>query len=78
MRFAGINPNTVSIAECHGTGTALGDPIEVGALMAVMHERKVPILKTSAKSNIAHLEAGAGHLPLNFSLNSLYFFCHQI
>lgn len=60
MRFAGINPNTVSIAECHGTGTALGDPIEVGALMAVMHERKVPILKTSAKSNIAHLEAGAG------------------
>jgi len=60
MRFAGINPNTVSIAECHGTGTALGDPIEVGALMAVMHERKVPILKTSAKSNVAHLEAGAG------------------
>jgi len=60
MRFAGINPNTVSIAECHGTGTALGDPIEVGALMAVMHERQVPILKTSAKSNIAHLEAGAG------------------
>mmetsp|Transcript_62753 Transcript_62753/g.149865 ORF Transcript_62753/g.149865 Transcript_62753/m.149865 type:complete len:879 (-) Transcript_62753:114-2750(-) len=60
MRFAGINPNTVSIAECHGTGTALGDPIEVGALMAVMHERKVPIFKTSAKSNIAHLEAGAG------------------
>ena len=50
----------MSIAECHGTGTALGDPIEVGALMAVMHERKVPILKTSAKSNVAHLEAGAG------------------
>ena len=53
MRFAGINPNTVSIAECHGTGTALGDPIEVGALMAVMHERQVPILKTSAKSRWA-------------------------
>jgi len=60
MRFAGINPNTVSIAECHGTGTALGDPIEVGALQAVMSDRKVAILKTSAKSNIAHLEAGAG------------------
>lgn len=60
MAFAGINPNTVSIAECHGTGTALGDPIEVGALMAVMHQREFPILKTSAKSNIAHLEAGAG------------------
>nr|AQS99222.1 type I polyketide synthase [Gambierdiscus excentricus] len=60
MRFAAINPNTVSIAECHGTGTALGDPIEVGALMSVMHQREFPILKTSAKSNIAHLEAGAG------------------
>mmetsp|Transcript_93668 Transcript_93668/g.200944 ORF Transcript_93668/g.200944 Transcript_93668/m.200944 type:complete len:1192 (+) Transcript_93668:79-3654(+) len=60
MRFAGINPNTVSIAECHGTGTALGDPIEVGALMAVMHKREFPLLKTSAKSAIAHLEAGAG------------------
>jgi len=60
MGFAGINPNTVSIAECHGTGTALGDPIEVGALMAVMHQREFAIMKTSAKSNIAHLEAGAG------------------
>jgi len=60
MAFAGINPNTVSIAECHGTGTALGDPIEVGALMAVMHQREFPLLKTSAKSNIGHLEAGAG------------------
>lgn len=60
MKFAGINPNTVSIAECHGTGTALGDPIEVGALVAVMRNREFPICKTSAKSNIAHLEAGAG------------------
>mmetsp|Transcript_69852 Transcript_69852/g.227274 ORF Transcript_69852/g.227274 Transcript_69852/m.227274 type:complete len:1200 (-) Transcript_69852:64-3663(-) len=60
MGFAGINPNTVSIAECHGTGTALGDPIEVGALQAVMHNRVFPICKTSAKSNISHLEAGAG------------------
>jgi len=59
MRFAGIDPNTVSIAECHGTGTALGDPIEVGALMAVMYKREFPILKTSAKSALGHLEAGA-------------------
>jgi len=60
MRFAGINPHMVSIAECHGTGTALGDPIEVGALQAVMSDRTTPILQTSAKSNVAHLEAGAG------------------
>lgn len=60
MRFAGIDPNTVSIAECHGTGTPLGDPIEIGSLMAVMHKRSLPILKTSAKTNIGHLEGCAG------------------
>lgn len=61
MREAGISPNLITIAECHGTGTALGDPIEVGALKAVLRsDRTTPILKTSAKSNIGHLEAAAG------------------
>lgn len=61
MREAGISPNLITIAECHGTGTALGDPIEIGALRGVMRaDRSVPILKTSAKSNIGHLEAAAG------------------
>eukprot|EP00933_Yihiella_yeosuensis_P030519 TRINITY_DN24160_c0_g1_i2.p1 TRINITY_DN24160_c0_g1~~TRINITY_DN24160_c0_g1_i2.p1 ORF type:complete len:418 (-),score=51.13 TRINITY_DN24160_c0_g1_i2:61-1164(-) len=61
MREAGVAPNKITIAECHGTGTALGDPIEVGALRGVLRgDRKAPILKTSAKSNIGHLEAGAG------------------
>nr|AQS99313.1 type I polyketide synthase [Gambierdiscus polynesiensis] len=48
------------IAECHGTGTALGDPIEVGALRRVMEPRETPLLCTSSKSNLGHLEAGAG------------------
>lgn len=43
-----------------GTGTALGDPIEVGALRGVMQDRKSPIMQTSAKSHIGHLEANAG------------------
>eukprot|EP00931_Biecheleriopsis_adriatica_P004708 TRINITY_DN106338_c0_g1_i1.p1 TRINITY_DN106338_c0_g1~~TRINITY_DN106338_c0_g1_i1.p1 ORF type:complete len:823 (-),score=151.99 TRINITY_DN106338_c0_g1_i1:92-2560(-) len=61
MREAGLSPNSITIAECHGTGTALGDPIEVGALRGVMRaDRSKPILKTSSKSNIGHLEAGAG------------------
>lgn len=61
MREAGVSPNLITIAECHGTGTALGDPIEVGALRGVMRtDRTNPILKTSSKSNIGHLEAGAG------------------
>nr|AQS99242.1 type I polyketide synthase [Gambierdiscus excentricus] len=61
LRFAGIEPEAVTVVECHGTGTALGDPIEVGAVMAVMEgERDDPLPHTSAKSNIAHLESAAG------------------
>jgi hypothetical protein len=61
LRFAEIEPREVSVVECHGTGTALGDPIEVGALMAVMEDdRDLPLCEMSAKSNIGHLESAAG------------------
>jgi len=60
MMEAGLSANQVTCAECHGTGTALGDPIEVGALRGVMQDRVVPILQTSAKAHIGHLEASAG------------------
>jgi len=57
---ARVSTNEVAIAECHGTGTMLGDPIEVGALHKVMQPRLLPLMETSAKSNMGHLEAGAG------------------
>jgi acyl transferase domain-containing protein/NADPH:quinone reductase-like Zn-dependent oxidoreductase/acyl carrier protein/SAM-dependent methyltransferase len=60
---AGIPSSAVSYVECHGTGTALGDPIEVQALGAVMgHGRSFdePVLIGSVKSNIAHAQAAAG------------------
>jgi len=60
MRMARMQPVEVTAAECHGTGTALGDPIEIGALQNVLSKRDRAILKTSAKSNMAHLEASAG------------------
>lgn len=60
MREANIVPGDVRVAELHGTGTALGDPIEVGALRGVMKVRSLPICKTSAKSNLEHGEANAG------------------
>jgi len=60
MREAGLTANQITCSELHGTGTALGDPIEVGALRGVMDQRKVPIMQTSAKSHIGHLEANAG------------------
>eukprot|EP00438_Fugacium_kawagutii_P018475 Skav222406 [mRNA] locus=scaffold4005:16686:20057:+ [translate_table: standard] len=64
MREAMVTASQITIAECHGTGTALGDPIEVGALRGVMEPRETPLLTTSAKSNIGHTEACAGMIGL--------------
>jgi len=57
-----LTPTEVDCFECHGTGTSLGDPIEVGSFKKVMSgtPRKDPMVITSSKSNIAHGEGGAG------------------
>lgn len=60
MRMAQIDSEQLSISECHGTGTALGDPIEVGAIRAALHDRKHTLMVTTVKSNISHMEASAG------------------
>lgn len=58
---AGRQPGDVTYIEAHGTGTALGDPIELNALSAVMAGgRTEPVLVGSVKSNLGHLEAAAG------------------
>jgi len=62
LREAGVMPHDITASECHGTGTSLGDPIEVGSLRGVQEtdDRDDPIFLTSSKSNIGHLEANAG------------------
>lgn len=60
---AGIQPSQVTYAEAHGTGTAVGDPIEAAALGEVLREGRSddsPCVIGSVKANIGHLEAAAG------------------
>ncbi|WP_433625870.1 SDR family NAD(P)-dependent oxidoreductase [Nocardia sp. CA-120079] len=57
---AGLDPHDVGYIECHGTGTPLGDAVEVGALAAVVGSDAEPTWIGSLKSNIGHLEAAAG------------------
>ncbi len=60
---AKVNPNQMNYIEVHGTGTSLGDPIEVEALTNLLSEgrsRERPLMLGSVKTNIGHLEAAAG------------------
>ena len=63
LENAGVAPAEISYVETHGTGTSLGDPIEVKSLKAVLmqgREPNQPCWIGSVKTNIGHLEAAAG------------------
>lgn len=63
LRDASLEPREIDVVECHGTGTTLGDPIEVAALDAVYRKGRDsdhPLRVQSVKTNVGHLEAAAG------------------
>jgi len=63
LENAGVEPTEISYFEAHGTGTSLGDPIEVNSLKQVLMKGRSleqPCWLGSVKTNIGHLEAAAG------------------
>ncbi|HEX8853608.1 MAG TPA: type I polyketide synthase, partial [Pyrinomonadaceae bacterium] len=63
LAMAGVDAETIGYVETHGTGTPLGDPIEIAALTQAYRastQRRGFCAIGSLKSNIGHLDAGAG------------------
>ncbi|WP_440110455.1 amino acid adenylation domain-containing protein [Paenibacillus sp. QZ-Y1] len=61
LKKAGIHPEQISYLEAHGTGTKLGDPIEIEALRQSWSSSKSNYCALgSVKANIGHLDAAAG------------------
>ena len=60
---AGVSPAEIGYLECHGTGTPLGDPIEVNAIADALlagRSEDNPLALGSVKTNYGHLEGAAG------------------
>ena len=69
---AGIAPDEIDYLEAHGTGTAVGDPIETRAIGdALARHRTRPLPIGSVKSNMGHLETASGVAGLAKALYSL-------
>ncbi len=61
LERAGIDPDSIGYLEAHGTGTPLGDPVEVAALkIAFATHRRGYCALGSLKANLGHLDAAAG------------------
>ncbi|NCS14069.1 MAG: SDR family NAD(P)-dependent oxidoreductase [Microcystis aeruginosa G13-12] len=62
LKRANLKPEQIDYIEAHGTGTALGDPIELESMSAVFGQRSPnrPLIIGSVKTNLGHLEGAAG------------------
>lgn len=60
-RMAGVEAESISYVEAHGTATTLGDPVELEALRKAFHSEQTGYCAIgSVKTNIGHLDAAAG------------------
>lgn len=60
-RTGGLNMAITNYFEAHGTGTPLGDPLEMSAINSAFDQsRKEPMYVGAVKSNIGHLEGASG------------------
>jgi acyl transferase domain-containing protein len=59
---AGVSPDALDYIEAHGTGTRLGDPLEMEGLAEALAERSLddPCFVGSVKTNVGHMESAAG------------------
>ncbi len=62
LAVAGLDSSQVGYIECHGSGTPLGDPIEVNSLLEIFGDRpaETPLALGAVKTNVGHLEGAAG------------------
>ncbi|MFF3838340.1 SDR family NAD(P)-dependent oxidoreductase [Streptomyces sp. NPDC001930] len=62
LKDAALTPDDIGLIEAHGTGTSLGDPIEMDAIIAALRPQggSAPLHVGSVKTNIGHLEAASG------------------
>ncbi|KAK9830427.1 hypothetical protein WJX72_011727 [[Myrmecia] bisecta] len=73
LQSSHLPPNKVNMLQMHGTGTSLGDPIEMNAAMTALLARGVdiPISLSSAKSSTGHAEPAAGVVGLACATSAL-------
>ncbi|KAK2958826.1 putative Highly reducing polyketide synthase easB [Blattamonas nauphoetae] len=67
LNLSNIYPSEINYVETHGTGTAVGDPIEcrsISKVLGIGREKTRPVLMGSNKSNVGHLEPAAGIVSL--------------